>query len=99
MMVIQVLMFDQNFLKKKSPLHVYAFEANLDLMSYFELHREKFKSGNFLLISMEGRKEKVLSKAILMAFSRTQDVLRRAKNLKPSSNLSIVPQTDFLKKN
>ncbi|MCW2280150.1 DUF3991 and toprim domain-containing protein [Lactococcus lactis] len=74
--------------KEKSPLHVYAFEANLDLMSYFELHREKFKSGNFLLISMEGRKEKVLSKAILMAFSRTQDVFEKSK--KPETFLEFI---------
>lgn len=77
--------------KEKNPLRVYAFEANLDLMSYFELHREKFMSGNFMLISMEGRKEKVLSKAILMAFSRTQEVFE--KNKKPETFLSFINQS------
>ena len=74
--------------KEKLPLRVYAFEANIDLMSYFELHREKFQTGNFMLLSMEGRKEKVLSKGLLMAISRTQEIFEKSK--KPETFLKFV---------
>jgi hypothetical protein len=74
--------------KEKLPLRVYAFEANIDLMSYFELHREKFQTGNFMLLSMEGRKEKVLSKGVLMAISRTQEIFEKSK--KPETFLEFV---------
>lgn len=74
--------------KEKLPLRVYTFEANIDLMSYFELHREKFKTGNFMLLSMDGLKENVLSKGLLMAISRTQEIFEKSK--KPETFLEFI---------
>lgn len=69
---------DRSAFKKATvdhPFKVYAFEAPIDMLSYYELHKETL--GNCRLVAMNGLRKDVISRAIVEALATDSDHVKR----------------------
>ncbi|WP_321382950.1 hypothetical protein [uncultured Enterococcus sp.] len=63
----------------EKPFEVYAFEAPIDMMSYYELHKDKLD--NCRLVAMNGLNKGVVSRAVVEALSRSPEDIKEVKKV------------------
>ncbi|MGV8976366.1 toprim domain-containing protein [Lactococcus lactis] len=68
----------------EKPFKLYVFEAPIDMMSYYELHKERLN--NCRLVAMHGINQAVISRNVLEALCLNQQEMNRVKGSETASS-------------
>ncbi len=83
---------------KENPFTIYAFESSLDLMAYYEIHKETL--GNARLVAMEGKKFGAISAEVVDALISSRAAFDRLSTLTtPENYLAYMDNEEWSREN